>query len=82
MKKFICSQDRNEAHEVYGSLFIVPPSKGRDVWSIGLILRERKRSYRILGSYIDEMFALATFHRILDFLDSSEKNVFYMPEDD
>ena len=82
MKKFIYVQDRNEAHEVYGSLFIIPPFKGCDVWSIGMVLRERKRSYRILGSYRDEIFALATFVRILDFRDSSEKNVFYMPLED
>ena len=81
MKKFICSQDRNEAHEVYGSLFIVPPSKGSDVWSIGLVLREHKRSYRIIGSYKAELVVMAIFDSILDFLDSSEKNVFYMPKD-
>lgn len=82
MKKFICSQDRNEAHQVYGSIFLIPSSEKRNFWSIGLILRERKRSYRIIGSYKEELVAKAIFDSILDFLDSSEKNVFYMPEDD
>ena len=80
--KFICAQSGDEAHEVYGSIFLIPPSKKCKFWSIGLCLREHKRSYRIIGSYKEELVVKAIFNRILDFLDSSEKNVFYMPEDE